>query len=192
VRLVVSALTALSRSLAILAGFATFFIMVLIAADVVLRFLGSGVPGTLDIVTYYLMVIVAFLALSQVEQNDGMISVDVLFVPLSPTGKRLLMAFACAMTTLVFAGLTYASFIEAVKQFRSGSYVVNLAYVLPIWPSYFIVPLAFGVATLVAALRCGLALAGNASSVETRKAMRLSELVFDTPSRQAGESGDAK
>ena len=188
----VAAVTLLSRGLAALAGFATFFIMVIIAIDVALRFMGSGVPGTLEIVTYYLMIIVAFLSLANLEQKDGMISVDVLFNALPYGARRWMMVFAGTVATLVFAGVCYASFLEAMGHLRSGSYVVTLRYVLPTWPSYFIVPLAFGVATLVSALRTLIALIGSSVPANLRNQMGLDEMFQPAETEASSASGEIK
>jgi hypothetical protein len=64
-----------------------------------------------------------------------------------------MMAFATALVTLVYAGIAYASLQEALKQFSVGAYALTLTYVLYIWPAYFIVPVAFVVAALIAGLR---------------------------------------
>jgi TRAP-type C4-dicarboxylate transport system permease small subunit len=158
-RAIVGSILFLSRGLAVIAGVATFLIMLLIAADVVMRYLGSGVPGTLVIVTYYLMLVVAFLSIARVEQRDAMISVDALYDALGPAGRRWMMAFATALVTLVYAGIAYASLQEALKQFAVGAHALTLTYVLSIWPAYFIVPVAFAVAALIAGLRLVLLLA---------------------------------
>lgn len=162
---IVAILTSLTRGLAILAGLATFLVMLLICADVTLRYFGSGVPGTLDIVTYYLMLIVAFLSLARVEQMDGMISVDGLYEVAPSGGRRWIMTFACLTTTLVCGGIAYASLLEAIQQFNKGAYVVTLSYVLPTWPAYFIVPVAFAMASITAFLRAMIALAGRAANM---------------------------
>jgi hypothetical protein len=64
-----------------------------------------------------------------------------------------MLVFATAVSTVVYAAIAYASLQEALKQFASGAYAITLYYVLSIWPAYFIVPLAFAVATATAALR---------------------------------------
>lgn len=160
-RAIVNIIAALSWGLAVLAGLATFLIMILISTDVVLRFLGSGVPGTLEIVTYYLMLIVAFISISRVELRDGMITVDALYSAVSRGAQRWIMAFATLASTVVYAGLTFASFQEAMKHFHVGSYAVTLSFVLLTWPAYFIVPLAFAAATLASGLRCIVAILGS-------------------------------
>lgn len=189
-RFAVAAVRALSTGLAVLAGFATFVIMVIIAADVTLRFLGSGVPGTLEIVTYYLMVIVAFLALGNLERKDGMISVDVVFNVLGVGGRRWMMVFAGVVSTLVMAGIAYGSLLEAMSQYRSGSYVVTLRYVLPIWPTYFIVPVAFAVAAFVSALRTFIAAMGPRVDADLRSEMGLDEIFGRPASPATSSSGD--
>ena len=174
---IVAILTLLTRGLAILAGLATFLVMMLICADVTLRYFGSGVPGTLDIVTYYLMLIVAFLSLARVEQMDGMISVDGLYEVAPTSGRRWIMIFACLTTSIVFGGIAYASLLEAIQQFSKGAYVVTLSYVLPTWPAYFIVPVAFAMASATAFLRAVIALAGHAGRMpEIAAAMGLTTL----------------
>lgn len=154
-------ISAISRGLAILAGIATFLVMMLVVVDVTLRFLGGGVPGTLEIVTYYLMLVVAFLALGRVEQNNGMITVDALYDNLASPGRRWVMALSTLVSALVYGGLAYASMEEALKQYGIGAYAMTLTFKLVIWPAYFIVPLAFATATVVAALRCTAALLGQ-------------------------------
>jgi TRAP-type C4-dicarboxylate transport system permease small subunit len=189
---VVKCVQMLSAGLAMVAGFATFFIMVMIATDVVLRFMGSGVPGALEIITYYMMIIVAFLALGNLESKDGMISVDVVYNVLPYWARRWMMVLACTIGTLVFAGMTYASFLEAVSHYRSGSYVLTLKYILPIWPSYIIIPIAFAVATLVSFLRTILALFGPSVPAELHHQMGLSEMIEPVPAGASSVSGVSK
>lgn len=185
-------LTLLTRAMAILAGLATFFVMLLIALDVTLRFFGGGVPGTLDIVTYFLMISVAFLALPRVEQQDAMISVDALFDALKGSGKRWVVVFASAVTTLVFSGVAYASFLEALNQYSNGAYAVNVAYLLPIWPAYFFVPAAFGLATVISVLRTILAVSGRFSSDALKRGYGLDMLVDEAVIRSIPKTGGAE
>ena len=66
-----------SRAIAILAGAGVLVMMVHICGDVVLRTLtGRPLPATVEIVSRYYMLIVAFLPLAWVERQDGMISVE--------------------------------------------------------------------------------------------------------------------
>lgn len=175
-RTIVHIVAAMSWGLAVLAGLATFLIMVLIATDVVLRFMGSGVSGTLEIVTYYLMLVVAFLSVARVEQRDGMISVDALYDNLGQGSRRWVFVFATLVTAVVYAAVAFASLQEALKQFASGAYAITLNYILSIWPAYFIVPVAFAVAAATAGLRAVLAVMLPRAPADLREQMGLAKL----------------
>jgi len=127
--------------------------MVLVAADVTLRAFGGGVPGTLYIVGYYLMIMVAFLPLARVEISDGAISVDAFFVGMGRRWQRIVSLFVAILSAIVYGAVGYASWFEAAQKFTSGAYIITLDYVLPIWPAYFFIPISFGLAALVAVLR---------------------------------------
>ena len=61
----------------VLAGAAVALMMVQVTLDVAMRHLfGSPLPGTLTIVSYYYMVIAAFVPLALAEQRDAHISVE--------------------------------------------------------------------------------------------------------------------
>ncbi|MEC9344075.1 MAG: TRAP transporter small permease [Pseudomonadota bacterium] len=173
-RTIASLVPALSRGLAVLAGLATFLVMLLITTDVTMRFLGSGVPGTLEIVTWYLMLVVAFLSIARVEQRDGMITVDALYDSFGVAGRRWVMAFATLVSAMVYGGLAFASLQEAIKQYEVGAYAITLTFVLLIWPAYFIVPVAFAAATLIAALRSLVAFMGDRVSADIRQSIGVS------------------
>jgi TRAP-type C4-dicarboxylate transport system permease small subunit len=138
-----------SNGLAIVAGAATVLTMSIVTVDVTLRFFGSGVPGTLEIVTYYLMLVVAFLPLAYVERQDAVISVDALYVLAPPGAKRAMDIFVGLFSFLVYSAIAYLSLLEALRKFSSGSYVMTAYYELPVWPAYFIVPVGFGLAAIV-------------------------------------------
>ena len=61
----------------VLAGAAVALMMVQVTLDVAMRHLfGSPLPGTLTIVSYYYMVIAAFVPLALAEQREAHISVE--------------------------------------------------------------------------------------------------------------------
>jgi TRAP-type C4-dicarboxylate transport system permease small subunit len=155
-----------SNGLAIVAGAATVLTMAIVTVDVTLRFFGSGVPGTLEIVTYYLMLMVAFLPLAYVERQDGAISVDALYLWAPPKVKRVMDIFAGLFSFLVYSAVAYLSLQFALHKFSSGSYVMTAYYALPIWPAYFIVPLGFALAAMVVLHRTFSRRVGNAAGNE--------------------------
>jgi TRAP-type C4-dicarboxylate transport system permease small subunit len=153
VSLVARLLSWASYGLAFVAGVGTFATMVLVAADVSLRAFGGGVPGTLYIVGYYLMIMVAFLPLARVEGSDGMISVDAFYAVFGRRWQRIIGLLIAILASVVYGAVAYASWFEAIQKFDAGAYILTLDYILPIWPAYFFVPISFGLAALVAFLR---------------------------------------
>lgn len=135
--------------LAAIAGVATVTMMLIICADVALRALGSNVPGTLEIVSYYLMVMVAFLPIAQIERHDQMISVDSIYSAVPRRARLVLSALVAIGLAITYAGITYVTWLDAVANFNQRSFIYVLTSIMPIWPVYFIVPIAFGLATLV-------------------------------------------
>lgn len=142
-----------SLVLAAIAGVATVTMMLIICADVALRAIGSNVPGTLEIVSYYLMVMVAFLPIAQIERHDQMISVDSLYSALPRRARLVMSALVAVGLMLTYAGITYVTWLDAMANFNQRSFIYVLTSIMPIWPVYFIVPIAFALAALVMVVR---------------------------------------
>jgi len=62
---------------------------------------------------------------------------------------RRLSDFVIALTGAVVYGLlTYATWLKALREMASGSFVDLVSLKLPIWHSHFLVPAGFALATL--------------------------------------------
>lgn len=136
-----------------LAGFSVFAAMLLIVAEIVFRLFGSFIPGSIEIISYYLIVGIAYLPLGKVERRREMISMDVLSVM---AGHRVNTAMDWSnslASVLVYALLTAASWQFAMSKFAIGTYVNTATFPLITWPGYFIPPVAFGLTALVVLLR---------------------------------------
>ena len=146
-------LSIVSSILVVIAGFGAAVTMLVVTADVVFRFFGTGIPGTLELVTYYLMSMVVFLPLARVERLEQTITVDI-FSSTLPAGIRsgvaVLVSLLCAA---IYGAICYLTWFDAVGKFRAGTYILTDRFPLPVWPAYFVVPLAFGLAMLVCLLR---------------------------------------
>jgi len=142
-------LSQVSYWLAFAAGVGTFTMMVLVGADVLLRFSGSGLPATLEIVANYLMVMVVFLPLARIERRDATISVDALFTVLGPGAQRAVNLFVAVFSTVVYGGLAWVTWLDAVHQHAIRAYVFAVEVQLPVWPGYFMLPVALALAAIV-------------------------------------------
>lgn len=140
--------------LSLLGGIATVTLMVHVAVDILLRNLANApIPATYEIATHYYMVSLAFLPLAALERSGGMIQVEVLDTVLGRHGVHLSNLFNAALSALVYATLTYVTWLEAMNAMSKGRFVfANTVHVLT-WPAYWIPPLGFAVAMLVAILR---------------------------------------
>jgi len=139
----------LAYAAAVISGAAILAMVCLVAADVILRFFHRGLPGTFDIVSYYLMFAVGFLPLALVERVDGMITIDALYTHFGVRLQKATRVGVAAFSMAVYAALTYGTWNEAMKSVRSGAYVDVSSYLLPLWPANLILPVSFGLATLI-------------------------------------------
>lgn len=142
-------------SLFSLVGALGIFLMLLhVTFDVASRMLFNyPPPGTVLIVSHYYMVMIAFFPLAWAELRGDMISVEViswLFKGKVLVVKTLLIEL---LMFVVYGFLTVTTWNIAVSEFAVRSYKVSLSVAVPIWPSYFILPIAFFVAAIVVAIR---------------------------------------
>jgi len=128
--------------------------MVHICADVMLRrFISAPIPGTNEIVSRYYMVLIAFLPLAWVEHNRGMIAVEFFDALLKRRARQIADLVVAVASLAIFAFLAYSGLIEALEEFKTGSYVMSLSVAIPVWISYFFAPVGFAIAALLVLVR---------------------------------------
>ncbi len=162
----IRALKLTTDALAVLGAVGILAMMVHIPVDVFLRELfGLPVPGTIEIVSRYDMVAVGFLALPWAIRRGQMIKAELLgslFTGRIGWLNAILGQLLCALAYGILAWTTWA---EAMKEFRSGTFVMSLNTALVVWPGYFFLPVAFALAFVVAATSAGLLMAGRDPAV---------------------------
>ena len=144
----------ITDGLALLGAIGVVAMLVHITAYVIMRqFSHSPVPATVEIVSYYYMVLIAFLPLAWAERRGEMISIEI-FAPLM-TGRvgRINEIFVALVTSGVYAVLTYTTWLVAMREFSARSFVLSLSVVIPVWPGYFVLPIGFALAALVTLYR---------------------------------------
>lgn len=123
-----------------------------VSLDVVMRnVFGAPIAGTIEFVSNYYMIGITFLPLALVERRDAHISVDVLTDMMSPRVVYVLAILAAIAAIVVMGLLCWRTYLEALSNYRRGS-VLMVAGTdpLPVWPSYFLLPVGFGCAALLA------------------------------------------
>ncbi|HWW48385.1 MAG TPA: TRAP transporter small permease [Xanthobacteraceae bacterium] len=128
--------------------------MVQISADVLFRaVVGQSLTGTVEIVSHYYMVGVSFLPIAYAEIHNRHIEATV-FTDLMPRPvQNGLRWIALILSLIVYGLLTYATAIEATKQTAIRAFVESGTMRIVVWPSYWILPVSFGLMCIVLVLR---------------------------------------
>ncbi|MEX0624473.1 TRAP transporter small permease [Saccharospirillum sp.] len=144
----------LSRALALLGTLGIAAMLIHVTLDVVLRSTMSySIPATLEIVTRYYMVTLALLPLAWVEHQRNMIAVEAVTDVLGERFKAWTDVLVAVISLLIYFIFMVATWTKAVEQFERGAYVMSLDFPMPVWPTYFVIPISFGLACLVCLIR---------------------------------------
>ena len=152
---------------AVLAGIVLLAMMIQIVADVFMRtFLGAGLPATAELVSRYWMVAISFLPLGMTEIHRRHIEATIFTDHLTGTPRRLVAGFGFAVSLAVFTGMTWGTWAEALRQTAKGAYVQVGQSEFATWPSYWILPAAFGLMSLILLIRLWETLTGRFEMAE--------------------------
>jgi TRAP-type C4-dicarboxylate transport system permease small subunit len=145
----------------VVAAIGLLAMMVHITADVLAGLLlNSPLALTSTYVTQYYMIAVAFLPVMAAEFRRAHISVDLFFKAMPPLARRIVGILVLALGLGVYLMLTVQSWQQAMAKFASGAFVYEHGSRVTVWPSYFMLPLGFGLSSLVLAGRLVQALMG--------------------------------
>ncbi len=137
-----------------LAGIGLVLMMLHICIDVVSNLVfGSPVALTNAAVTVYYMIAVAFLPLAAGEYRGAHIGVDLVVNHLPAVLRRNLDHVVQVLCLAVYSGLTIQSTQLAVEKLSANAYLMEQTTRVSTWPSYFLVPLGFGLIALLIGLR---------------------------------------
>lgn len=139
----------LSRLLMLIASIGLTLMMVQTVVDVIAdNFFGRPIPGNLEVISVYHMVLVVFLPLAMVEWKHENIQVDLFYLMMPPWAQRVSLVAGYLICALFFAILTRQTWIDAVVAWRKNELMMAAVYVL-VWPAKFILPVGFAAITLV-------------------------------------------
>ena len=137
-----------------LAGTALVLMMLHITADVVSNLLfNAPIALTNSTVTVYYMIAVAFLPLAAGEYRGAHIGVDLLVNRLSPIPRRRLDHVVQVLCFFVYLALAAQAWQLALEKLAANAFMMEQTTRVSTWPSYFIVPLGFGLIALLIGLR---------------------------------------
>ncbi|PID20361.1 hypothetical protein CSV61_15330 [Sporosarcina sp. P3] len=127
-----------------ISGFAILAMMIVIVIDVFMRnVFGIPIAGTYEFVQYFLMPLSIFPALSFVYWVGVLPSLTELISKSPIWFKNFNKYLILCVDTGVFGLLTYYSFLFAMSGMADQMAVPIARSLIPVWPVYFLVPIAF-------------------------------------------------
>jgi TRAP-type C4-dicarboxylate transport system permease small subunit len=137
-----------------LACFFGFLMMMHVTVDVAAKYLfNSPLEGTIEIVSGYYMVAVAFLPLAYISRTEGHIFVELFTRGLSRGALLRLDGAVNILTFLYMSLLTWQTGAMAIEQTVDGELWETATGLLMIWPSRWMLPVGSAVMTLYLLLR---------------------------------------
>ena len=128
---------------------AVVLMMAHISLDVLLRWIGLPIPATVTIVPHYYMLPIVFLPLALAEKNDSHITVEILVQLFRNRLQRILAVCGWLFSAGVFSILFYQTFLDALDKMSVGTFMIEVDWKIPIWASYFFLPVGFGFVIVV-------------------------------------------
>ncbi len=125
-----------------------------IVVDVSMRtLLGAGLPATSELVSNYYMVLVSFLPIAYSEVRRRHVEATIFTDHLRPKLKLVVELLGFILATIVFTLLFWGTLVEAIAQTGKGAYVESGVTMFYTWPSYWVLPVSFGLMVLVLVFR---------------------------------------
>jgi TRAP-type mannitol/chloroaromatic compound transport system permease small subunit len=134
---------------ALLAGICTFFIMLLIVANALLRkTINVPVPAAVEI-TQALLVAVIMLPFAYTQVRREHVNTVLFTQQMSRSTRRALHVFWLICGFLLFLAVTYGTFQYGMRSYRMGEQTWGATIQFPVWPS----KIAVSVGTLLLAIQ---------------------------------------
>ena len=134
----------LEDALAIGSAVAVFLIMVIVVADVALRYLlNAPLPWSFDLISIYLMGAAFFLSVSHTLRLEHHVNVDIAYQGFPLTVRRLLKLVGWVASALLFGWIVWLAAATAFDRYTKGDVIVG-AYTWPTWIPAAIAALGFG------------------------------------------------
>jgi TRAP-type C4-dicarboxylate transport system permease small subunit len=124
----------------------TFVMMLHISLNAILRtWFSAPIDRTLEMVTYWYLPLVAFLGFVAAAIRGEHIAADLIYEKLPRVTRRFVLGLLLTLSAVVCAGFAWFGYAEATHAREIGR--TAGASGLVSWPTYYLVPLAFGLMT---------------------------------------------
>lgn len=155
-------LSKLVAATTIVGAAAVVLMIVQITVDVfLLNLFSKSLPATGAIVANYYMAAISFLPVALAEKLDKHIAVDVFYNTLPQSVQKWLLMAVRLVVAVATGGAAYGFLLDAVHKYQNNSYVLELDVRVPDWPGYFMLPIGFGLWSLINFYKIALTLTGG-------------------------------
>lgn len=144
----------ISKILLLVAGVMLILMMLHVVADVIGKyFFRRPVVGTIEIVSWYYMVGVAMLPVAYVQINRGHLMVELFTMKLPPRGIAALDALVGIVASAYTGMVAWLVWFEAIRATARNRSLNLIWFDMPTWPSNWMLPVSFGLLTIVFVLQ---------------------------------------
>ncbi|WP_224407549.1 TRAP transporter small permease [Afifella sp. IM 167] len=120
---------------------ATFILMAHVIVDVAMRYLANApLPATIEIVSYWWMVLITFPALALTQRRREHVDLSLLTELMPARHRRVSIIMARVATLAVVLIIGWCGWLYALEQMARGEIAMG-SVTIPIWPTRFAVPL---------------------------------------------------
>lgn len=151
----------------VIAGMALVAMLVHVVVDVIMReFVHAPISETLEIVSYWYMVALVFLAIPAAQARGEHIQVE-LFTTALPARMRMAMDFFVLLfSAAILLVFTWVSAGEAIRQTQAMTVVEAGSGTLAVWPTRWLVPFSMGSTCIICLAQAFVLAKGLFSGVE--------------------------
>ncbi|SEL59941.1 TRAP-type C4-dicarboxylate transport system, small permease component [Roseivivax marinus] len=150
--------------LMLLGGLGVVLMMLNIVADVVSKLIWNApIQGTVEVSSYYYMIVLVMLPMAFVEMEDEQISVDLLFDRFPPALQRAALVATGIAAAAILSIMAWRTGLDARRALRVGEVVMG-SREITVWPARMVLPLGFGLAAFASLLRAILAARGMSTA----------------------------
>lgn len=151
----------LARLGELLAGFAMFVIMLVAMTDVTARYVfNSPLPWSFDLIMWFMMPTVFFLALGSTGLRRDHVDIDVVYRFMPAWLQRLCAVVGATLSAALYFYVAYLGWERAGTAWRTGE-IMNSALEWPTWIYLALVPLGVGLLVLVLVQQAATAATGG-------------------------------
>ncbi|MBF9033244.1 TRAP transporter small permease subunit [Rhodobacterales bacterium HKCCE2091] len=132
-----------------IAGLAVVAMLLHVVLDVVMREVHVPFSGTLEIVSYWYMVALVFLAIPAAQARGEHIQVELFTAAMTPRARAVIDVAVLILSAALLVVFTWVATEEALRQTARQAVVEAGTGTIVVWPTRWLVPVSMGTTCLI-------------------------------------------